>query len=265
MSIVTFLPAPFLIYEPPKQLYKRGIVGNLFRTLLKIAKRNGKDVEMEDLQMKCHFEGFDFETDKLKFETQTTFKEKLILAGINFRLIFCSKMCIRMVAYGLVGASTYIIFFAVTYNSGKIGLPQLQQNVMLLAGVEALVYGGSTFFVPKLRRKCGSFMNFAIILLGAVLCVVLFAIIGDIKTRDLVIAVITCVLIKGGLSVQYVLLYTYGSELFPSTVRGTACGLALTLAKCLGLFSSSLIKASESLGTAAMVGPSATAIVAVLA
>jgi len=78
LSIASFLPFPFCIVEPPKQLYKRGIVGKLFRTLLQISKKNGKDYQMEDLQMKCNFEGFDFATDKLAFETQTTFKEKLI-------------------------------------------------------------------------------------------------------------------------------------------------------------------------------------------
>jgi len=185
---------------------------------------------------------------------------------MNFKLIFCSKMCIRMIAYGLVGSSVYIIFFAVTYNSGKIGLPSLQLNVILLAGVEVVVYIACSFFIANLRRKCGGFVNFSVILFGTALCIVFFAVLSyDEKLRDLIIAILTCVFIKGGLSVQYVLVYSYGSELFPSTVRGTAVGLALTTAKVLGLLSSKLIKLAENLGTAAMVGPSCSAIIAMLA
>lgn len=37
---------------------------------------------------------------------------------------------------------------------------------------------------------------------------------------------------------EYVIIYTYASELFPSTVRGTAVGFALTLAKVLAAFTS---------------------------
>lgn len=144
-------------------------------------------------------------------------------------------MCIRMIAYGLVGSAVYIIFFGVTYNAGKIGLKQLQMNVILLAAVEVVIYIACTFFIAKMRRKCGGIMNFSIVALGAVLCAVFYAILNeDPSNRDLAVTIITCVLIKGGLSVEYVLYYAYGSELFPSTVRGTAVGLALTTAKCLG-------------------------------
>ena len=107
-----------------------------------------------------------------------------------------------MIAYGLVGSSVYIIFFAVTYNSGKIGLPSLQLNVILLAGVELVVYIACAFFIANLRRKCGGFVNFSVILFGTVLCVVFFAVLSyDEKLRDLIIAILTCVFIKGGLSV----------------------------------------------------------------
>ena len=140
-----------------------------------------------------------------------------------------------MIAYGLVGASVYIIFFGVTYNASKIGLPSLQLNVILLAAVEVVVYIACTFFVAKLKRKCGGIVNFSVVLSGTILCVVFYQFLkDDTKIRDLVVTILTCVFIKGGLSVEYVLYYAYGSELFPSTVRGTAVGLALTTAKCLG-------------------------------
>lgn len=154
------------MYEPPKQLYRRGIVGGLFRTLLQISKRNGNDYKMEDLQLKTSFEGYDFSADTLRFETRTTFTEKLILAGMNFKLIFCSKMCIKLIAYSILGGSTYIIFFGVTYNASKIGLASLQYNVMLLAGVEAVCYALSIIVVSTLRRRMGSGIMFSIILVG---------------------------------------------------------------------------------------------------
>jgi len=76
---------------------------------------------------------------------------------------------------------------------------------------------------------------------------------------------VTVLLIKGGLSFEYVIIYTYASELFPSTVRGTAVGFALTLSKVLAAFvSGPLIKLAEDIGTASMVGPSITVIVGLL-
>lgn len=74
---------------------------------------------------------------------------------------------------------------------------------------------------------------------------------------------ITCLLIKAGLSVEYVVIFTYGSELFPSNVRGTAMGLGVTGAKFMGLLSTNLINFSkDTLDTNAMVGCAATVFIA---
>jgi len=74
------------------------------------------------------------------------------------------------------------------------------------------------------------------------------------------------IFIKGGLSVEYVAIYTYGAELFPSNIRGTACGLSIFGAKMVGAVSSPLIAFSrDTLHVNPMVGCGATVIFSILA
>ena len=48
-----------------------------------------------------------------------------------------------------------------------------------------------------------------------------------------------------GVSILYCVCYTYGTELFPSTIRGTVCGLSFNLARFMGLLAKPLIAMSD--------------------
>jgi len=80
-TAVCALPSFFLVYEPPKQLYRRGRVSELFRVLLKIGHRNGKtDITMQQLQNEAELTEIDLEQCKCILETKTTAKEKFRMA-----------------------------------------------------------------------------------------------------------------------------------------------------------------------------------------
>jgi hypothetical protein len=73
---------------------------------------------------------------------------------------------------------------------------------------------------------------------------------------------VTCLLVKGGVSVEYIVVYFYGAELFPSNIRGTAMGLGITISKFVGLLRSNLIDFSkDTLHTNPMVGCAATVLI----
>jgi len=76
---------------------------------------------------------------------------------------------------------------------------------------------------------------------------------------------IVCIFIKGGLSVNYVVIFAYGSELFPSNIRGTANGIVFFGAKMMGMLSPYLINLSRDVfNVNAMVGCGVTSVIAML-
>ena len=109
-------------------------------------------------------------------------------------------------------------------------------------------------------RRIGTLICLSVILTGVLLLAVVHIVCSSLEYEPIIETAITCLLIKGGLSIEYVIIFTYGSEMFPEEVRGTAVGLALTIAKMLGLLSTQLIADAEAVGTSSMVGPGITVI-----
>ena len=61
--------------------------------------------------------------------------------------------------------------------------------------------------------------------------------------------------IKAALSVIFVIMYTYGAELFPSNIRGTTNGIAFNFGRGISIISAYLITMSvETFHTNAIVG-----------
>ena len=134
--IVCCIPIEWVCFEPPKQLYKRGKISELFKTLSKISIRNKTNRSMGDIQRKAGIEGVDMDIAECSLETKTTFKEKTISLTWNFKLVFTQHLY-KLFGLWLLASSIFIIFNGVTYNSGEIGLQTVQVNVCFLAGVEA--------------------------------------------------------------------------------------------------------------------------------
>ena len=98
---------------------------------------------------------------------------------------------------------------------------------------------------------------------GAGMLLILIRAVMDVdQTRKWIETIVVSVLVKGPLSVEYVILYTYGSELFPSTIRGTAVGIAFNAGKFMSLFSVPIMAYCKDLGQNAMVGCALTALIA---
>jgi hypothetical protein len=74
-----------------------------------------------------------------------------------------------------------------------------------------------------------------VILCGAVLLLLLQFGFGNFEGEKLTQTMIVCLLIKAGVSVDFVIMYTYGNEMFPSNIRGTAFGIGVTAGKMIGL------------------------------
>lgn len=93
----------------------------------------------------------------MKLETVTNWKEKLTLIILNIKLIFLGGYFLRLVGYTFIVGSIYICFYGVTFNSGDIGLGDIQLNVIFLSSVEGICYFGTVPFISKTRRKMATF------------------------------------------------------------------------------------------------------------
>ena len=260
---VSAIPSFFWVHEPPKQLFKLGKVSELFRVLTKIAHFNGQsNLTTKDIQEHFEFSDVDLETSKIVLETKTTFAQKWQLFKTQMKVIFGSNLVRYLFGYFMISTAVYMCFNGVTYNSGQIGLASVQLDVIFLASVEAFCYIMCIWLVSAYGRKTLTFWCFMIMIVGGA-ALLIIGYLPKFGNEDLTQTLITCLLIKGGLSVEYVVVFTWGSELFPSNVRGTAMGLALTGAKFMALLSTNLIDFSKNtLNTNPMVGCAMTVVIA---
>lgn len=262
-SILSIIPCFALIYEPPKQLYKRGKVSQLFRTLKKIAHFNGKkELTMMEIQSEAGLSQIDQEKTLCTLEVKTTLGEKCKLIGEELKLLFASKLFFNLLGFFMICWTIWICYNGITFNSGQIGLSSIQYDVIMLASIEAFGYIICTIFVHKVKRKNQMIICYLIMLVGAAVLIAL-AIAPQFKNDNLVQAQIVVIFVKGGMSVLYVVLYQYGTELFPTRVRGTANGICITSAKFMSFVSSNLISLSKNtLHVNPMVGCAATCLFA---
>ena len=99
-------------------------------------------------------------------------------------------------------------------------------------------------------------------LFGVSALVFLKKVFGDLEGENLFETLIVSIVIKGAVSIWYIILYAWGSEMFPSSIRGTAMGLSLVIGKMCGTLCQPLITFSENtLGVNAMVGCAITTII----
>jgi hypothetical protein len=216
---------------------------------------------MEEIQAESGIEDINLELAKCKLETITTWREKLTLIGYNFKMLVFGGYLVRALCFIVLSGALYTVLYGVTYNSGKIGLGSISLDVILLAGIEAICYLGTVPFIGSIRRNRTTFCCMVFILMGGVILVVLRKAVPSFDGEKTVETIVVCGLIKAGLSVNYVVLYTWGAEMFPSTIRGTALGLSLAIGRMVGLVNAPLISLSEDVfGVNAMVGCAATAI-----
>ena len=158
-----------------------------------------------------------------------------------------------------MAGAIYINYNSLTYASGDIGLDSIQINSIFLNLVEALMYCAALYIAPKVPRKTYTIFSFCLIIAGAVLLFIFRNVIPSFDGEKWVETIIAAFLVKAALSVEFVILYTYVSEIFPTKIRGISNSVVFNIAKLLGLTSTLLIVLStDVLKTNAMVCGSMT-------
>jgi hypothetical protein len=119
----------------------------------------------------------------------------------------------------MINTASYIIYFGVTLNAGDIGLGSLQINVVFLCVVQIGSYIFTYFFIGTIKRRKGTLIVQLMFLAGGILLVLIHNVIPDFRGEKWVETMFVCVLIRGGMSFMFAIIFNMGAELFDSTVR----------------------------------------------
>lgn len=225
-SLVSCIPLPFVIVAPPKQLHQRGMMTSFFVALFEISKRNKTNLTIRELQEKGDINEIDFEVAKIYMTKRLTFKEKMQLLKVNMVMIVKGGHLFNTFGFFILGTATYIVYNAMGYSADDLGFSVTQVNVIILSVVEAGGYILCMFFGHKVKRRNIIILCSCIMILGGLLTIVFKNMIGGWEHSALAQTLVSALLIKGGLSVLYVIMYSYGAELFPSSLRGICMGLS---------------------------------------
>lgn len=235
-SLLVIFPMIFLFGDTPKWLYSKGKFEEFFKTVSRISEANGNYHSPEQLKILSKIG-----ENQMIPEPQ---KEKRCNICCNNIKKICQSKDLRykVIVLFLMASCFYISYYGLTYNSGLMGAHSLQVNVMITCFVEACTFMILTFFVTFLKRRIGTICCIIAVLIGVLALFLVMFDSSDSKIRQWTETFIVGFFIKICLSVLSYIVYIYGSELFPSSFRGTASGLAQNLGKLMSVMSPLLIE-----------------------
>lgn len=255
LPILFSIPLPFVMKEPPKNLFNQGKIKELFINLHWISKFNNKGLSFKCIQDHADMLEIDIEHSKQKIETKTSCKNNLKLFKESVLDLIKEGYLLKMFAFITVSAATFMIYYGVTYNSGQIGLSSIQDNVILQAGIETMCYVAIVPLIPIVRRKKTVVICIILCCVGAQLLVGLKKFIPSFSGEQLTESLIVSIIIKAGGSIWFALIFQWVSEVFPANIRGTCLGVILVTGKIQGTQCQTQITFSVNvLGVNAIVG-----------
>ena len=236
----------FYICETPFYLYKTRRLKQLYVALKYINEQNNrKDIDKkyeiqkqlkESLFLTSEGPNFIENMDYLRIakKKQQPGEKKFKKSPITF------KLAMRLFLLTVVMGNLYITYGLTLLIPQKLGIDNIYINGVLLGASEMAGYLIITFIAHKTRRKL---LNLATVIATIAICTMLMVIkgmgyqdnnVGKIFESGL------SIILKLFISMNYSLVFTYGSELFPTKLRGLALGISVFVGRFLISFCSYL-------------------------
>jgi MFS family permease len=136
----------------------------------------------------------------------------------------------------VMGGAIYVVFYGMAYSVQDLGLEKINYNGIFFGITQSVGYLIILPFAHKMPRKRWMIIFQIIILIAAGLLFVLSGMPDSDLVRWLKLIVSTCIIAVVN-SCQFVFLFAYISELFPTKIRGMANALVLFSSKMIGSFS----------------------------
>ena len=158
------------------------------------------------------------------------------------------KWVLKITAYSVVLMNIYVEYGLSLLIPAEIGLDNIYLDSILMALFEGIGYLTITFYAHKIaRRKLNLTYIYSCIMVSFLLFLIqLVGLRGNIIGK--LLETLLSVLIKMFVAMNFVLVFLYGSELFPTKLRGLAMGIALLCGRLIMSVVSQLDAMSESLG-----------------
>lgn len=263
----------YYIKESPYVLYKLKNVRKLYKVLLFIANKNEMDIEYarEQIDKEFKIDLLQIESVKDLKSLRIKKKEKEKFSQNHLKKFFkpikkiCSNKQVvkRMIGVIILSSNIYIGYTLSILIPQRLGLANIYLNGVFL-GVSELL--GNFIIIPfgnKLKRRHLNFFCAFSITICALFLIVL-DVAGDsdssgIKWTQTLISS----LIKLIYCMNFALIFSYASELFPTKIRGLTLGIIVLFGRISSLFSLNLVFFTDSLGLHPMVGVIISSIIAI--
>ena len=196
--------------------------------------------------------------------TKRTFSQKISGIKKDLKSIYHDGYLWYLICMSFMCGAICVNFNSLILASGDIGLDDIRINSLFLNTVEALMSCLAICIAPYVPRKTYTIFSFSLIVAGAVLLVIFRNVLPSFHGERMVETIIVAFILKAALSVQFIVLYAYLSEMFPTRIRGISHSIVFNVGKLLGLTSTLLIVLStDVLNTNAMVCGAMTCLVTI--
>ena len=246
ISIVVVGCGFFYICETPFFLYKTKRIKKLYEALKYINEQNNrKDVEKVLETNKTLKETLGIKSDRPNFLDNVDYlhivKKKKKDGEKKVKRFPITKAHVwRLFLLTVVMGNLYITYGLTLLIPSKLGIDNIYINMGLLAVSELLGYLVITFIAHRTRRKL---LNLATVLatlaISTILMIIKFMHYKDNFYGKIFQSALS-ILLKLFVAMNYSLVFTYGSELFPTKLRGLALGISVFVGRILISFCSYL-------------------------
>lgn len=231
--IISLLIAPnlFLFVESPVWLASEGRIREAIKSLKEISRINTMSDKLDSY--------FDRLGERLTIEeARKSYREAEPTHNHSFwsklKELFSTKKLLQpLFILTIVSASVFVWFFAVFSQAQHLGFKTLQMNGIVFGISQVVGYIILLPIVAKIPRKTGLISSqIGLIVCGAVLFILSHqSASGWAKT---VSGLISTLVVSALLAAQFSFMTLLNSESFPSSHRGMAVGLILSIGKVLG-------------------------------
>lgn len=265
LGYLSFVESPFLLYKLKK-------IKQLYQTLVYIGLTNEKPMGQLEETLRNDL-GLNFiirhdieELMDIQIHRKRNSKVNKMKSSFRFivKTLKNRSFTSRLFCVLFVAGNIFMGYALSLLIPQRLGLQSIYLNGVLLGVAEII---GNLIIAPIANKVHRRSLNFNCAAGEVILCFVLLLLEFTDYSQSGAIKLIQTILgcgVKVFVCINFVLIYNYCSELFPTKVRGFALGVCIIVGRSTGLISLLLVDFTDSLGIHPMIGMVFSSVIAML-